>query len=190
MTGLLGHNGALVLGGQAWDKLGDELADLLGVQVTHLLGDINNTGDHLIVALLITLGKDTAGAANLNRELLTAGVSNELTGLLLNILGGTGRLVDGLANFLALTVAFLLHGLVALLDGLVESLLLEGNLTVLLKVLVADLFLGGHKLGDIGIVALLGVLVCALKDGVLLQGLDALLLLYTAQAGLGVLDTS
>ena len=190
VAGLLGHNGALVLGGQAGDKLGDELANLLGVQVTHLLRDINNTGDHLLVALLFTLSKDTAGAANLNRELFTAGVGNILTGLLLNILGGTGGLVDGLAHFLALTVAFLLHRLVALLNGLVESLLLEGNLTGLLKVLVTDLFLGGHKLGDIGVVALLGVLVCALKDGILLQGLNALLLLYTAETSLGILNTS
>ena len=44
------------------------------------------------------------------------------------------------------------------------------------------LFLGCHKLSDIGVVTLLCVLVSALQDGILLQGLDFLLLHETTQA--------
>ncbi len=46
-AGLLGYNGALVLGLQLGDQLGLQTAGLLGVQVTHLLGDINKRGQHL-----------------------------------------------------------------------------------------------------------------------------------------------
>jgi len=190
VASLLGDNSTLVLRSQTGDKLGDELADLLGVQVTHLLWNINNAGDHLLVALLISLSKHTSSSADLNRQLLTAGVSYILARLLLNILGCTGGLVDSLTNFLTLAVTFLGHGLVALLNGLIEGLLLESNLTGFLKVLIAHLLLGGHKLGDIGVVTLLSVLVGALQDGILFQSLDCLLLLYTAQTSLIVLDTS
>ena len=46
-AGLLGDNGALVLGLQLGDQLGLQAAGLLGVQVTHLLGDINQRGQNL-----------------------------------------------------------------------------------------------------------------------------------------------
>ncbi len=142
---LLGHNGALVLGAQLGHQLGDELADLLGVQVAHLLGHINKGSENLVVALLLSLLEGTAGAADLNGQLLAGGVADKLAGLLLNILGGTGGLVHGSALLGALAVAHLGHGLVALLDGLVEGLLLEGDLTSLLKVLLANLFLKNKR---------------------------------------------
>ena len=66
------------------------------------------------------------------------------------------------------------------------GLLLEGDLAGLLKVLLTDLFLSRLELSDIGVVALLDILVRALKNGVLLQGGDGLLLLHAAQAGVGV----
>ena len=138
---LLGHNGALVLGAQLGHQLGDELADLLGVQVAHLLGHINKGSENLVVAFLLSLLEGTAGAADLNGQLLTGSVADKLAGLLLNILGGTGGLVHGSALLGALAVAHLGHGLVALLHGLVERLLLEGDLTSLLKVLLTNLFL-------------------------------------------------
>ena len=46
----------------------------------------------------------------------------------------------------------------------------EGDLALLLEVLLADLLLGGLELRDVGVVALLHVLVGALQEGVLLQG--------------------
>ena len=55
---------------------------------------------------------------------------------------------------------------------------------------LADLLLAGGELGDVGVVALLHVLVGALQDGLLLQAGHGLLLLNTAQASLGVLLTS
>ena len=51
----------------------------------------------------------------------------------------------------------------------------------------ADLLLAGGELGDVGVVALLHVLVGALQDGLLLQAGHRLLLLHAAQPGLGVL---
>ena len=78
-------------------------------------------------------------------------------------------------------------GLVALLHRLIEGLLLEGDLTALLKVLLADLLLGRLELGHIGEVALLGVLVGALQDGILLEGGHLLLLVDTAEASVGVI---
>ena len=58
---------------------------------------------------------------------------------------------------------------------------------LLLKVLLADLLLAGGELGDVGVVALLHVLVGTLQYRLLLQAGHGLLLLNTAQAGLGVL---
>ena len=113
-----------------------------------------------------------------------------LTGLFLNVSGGTRRLIDSSTFLGSLSVTDLFEGLVALLDSLVDSLLLEGDLTGLLKVLFADFLLGGSELGDISVVTFLDVLVSTFQDGVLLDGLDGLLLLNTAQTGLGVIHTA
>ena len=186
VAGLLGDDGALVLGLQLGDQLGLEPAGLLGVEVTHLLGDIQERGDNLVVALLRTGLADTAGATDLNGELLALGVTNKLAGLLLDVPGGARGLIDGPALLGSLAVADLGDGLVALLHGLVESLLLEGDLAGLLKILLTHFLLGSLKLRHIGVVALLNILVGALKDGILGEGGDGLLLLNTAEAGLGV----
>ena len=185
-AGLLGHDGALVLGGELGHELSHEATCLLGVEVTNLLGDIHQGCDHLLVALLLALLSDAASAANLNREFLAGSVANKLAGLLLNILGGTGGLVHSPALLGALTIADLLQRSVTFLDGLVEGLLLEGDGAELLEVLLADLLLGGGELGDVGVVALLGVLVGALQDGLLLQGGHGLLLVHAAQPGVRV----
>ena len=70
------------------DKFGLEAAGLLGVKITSLLGNINEGGDDLIMALLFSFLSDATSTADLNRELLTLGVSNKLARLLLNVLGG------------------------------------------------------------------------------------------------------
>ncbi len=183
---LLGHNGALVLGLQAGDQLGLEAAGLLGVQVAHLLGDVDKRSDGLVVALLRALLSGTASTADLDGELLARGVTNKLAGLLLNVPGGTRGLVHGPALLRALTVAHLNLGPVALPHILLNSLLLEGDLTALLEVLLAHFLLSGVELRDIGVVALLNILVGALKDGILLQGGDSLVPLDAAETGLGV----
>ena len=86
-----------------------------------------------------------------------------------------------------LVTADLYQGGVALLHCLVLRLLGEGDGAGLLKVLLADLLLAGLELGDVGVVALLRVLVGALQDGLLLQAGHGLLLVHAAQPGLGVL---
>ena len=47
--------------------------------------------------------------------------------------------------------------------------------------------MAGGELCDVGVVALLHVLVCALQDGLLLQTGHGLLLLHAAQPSVGVL---
>ncbi len=83
---------------------------------------------------------------------------------------------------------YLSSGLVALLHGLVEGLLLEGDLAALLKVLLADLLLRRLELGHVGEMALLGVLVGALQNGILLERGHLLLLVDAAEPRGGVVD--
>ena len=172
------------------DQLGLEAAGLLGVQVTGFLRNINKRGDDLIVALFGSFLSDAASTADLDGELLAVGVSNKLAGLLLNVLGGAGGLIDSAALLRTLSIADLLEGLVAFLHGLVESLLLEGDLAVLLEVLLANLLLSSSKLCDIGVVALLNILVGALKNGILLDGLHLLLLFNAAESSIGIILAS
>ena len=110
--------------------------------------------------------------------------------MLLNVSGSTRRFIDGSTFLGSLSVADLFEGLVALLESLVDSLLLEGDLTGLLKVLFAYFLLGGSELCDISVMTFLNVLVGTFQDGVLLDGLDGLLLFNTAQTGLGVIHTT
>ena len=83
---------------------------------------------------------------------------------------------------------YLGSGLVALLHGLIEGLLLEGDLAALLKVLLADLLLRGLELGHVGEVALLGVLVGALQNGILLERGHLFLLVDAAEPRGGIVD--
>merc|ERR1712086_832589 len=122
------------------------------------------------MTLFFTLFKDTSSSADLYGKLLTASVSNKLTWLFLHILGCAGRLIHSLADLLALTIAHLLLGPVALVHRLVVSLLLEGDGAGFFKVLFTNFFLRRFKLSNISVVALLRVLVGALQDGLLLQG--------------------
>ena len=101
-----------------------------------------------------------------------------------------GGLVHSLADLLALAVTDLLDRLVALPYGLIKGLLLEGDLAGLLKVLLANLLLGRFELGDVGVVALLDILVSTFQYRLLLQSCDLLLLLHAAQSRLGVLHTA
>jgi len=189
VASLLGDHSTLMGRLKLGDQLGLEATGLLWVQVTHLFGDIDQGGDGLVVTLLVTLLNNTAGTANLDGQLLTLGVTNKLAGLLLNIFGGAAGLVHSPALFGALTIAHLLQGPVALLDVLVDGLLLESDLTRLLKVLLTDLLLGWGELRDICVVALLDVLVCAFQDGVLGDSLDGLFFFDTAESGLWVVNT-
>ena len=172
------------------DELGLEAAGLLWVQVANFLWDVDEGGDDLIVAFLWSFLSDTAGTADLDWELLALGVSDELAWLLLDVLGGTAGLVDGAAFLWALAVANLLQRLVALLHGLVNSLLLESDLASFLEVLLANFLLSWSELCDVSVVALFHVLVGALQDGVLLDGGDGFLLLNTAQSGVGIIDAT
>ena len=183
----LWNGGALSNRVKLGDKLGLEAAGLLGVQVAGFLRDIDERSDDLIVALFGSLLSDAASTADLNWELLAVGVSNKLARLLLNVLGCAGGFVDSAALLGALAIANLLKGLVAFLHSLVESLLLEGDLTSLFKILLANLLLSWRELCDVGVVALLDILVGAFQDGVFLESLHGLLLLNTAKAGFSVI---
>ena len=189
-AGLSGHNRALVHWGQLGHQLCHEPAGLLWVEVASLLGNVNNAGDDLVVTLLLTFLGDTAGSADLHGKFLTGGVSHELTRLFLHILGAAGGLVHSPTLLRSLTVTNLLHRFVAFLNRLVESFLFEGDGAKFLKVLLADLLLGGLELSDVGVVTLLGILVSALQDGILLQRRHFRDLVHTAEASVRVGDTA
>jgi len=142
-AGLLGDNSTLVLWLQLGDELGDKSAGLLWVEITDLFGYINKGSQDLVVAFFVSFGADTSGTTDLNGELFTCGISNKLAWLFLNILGSTGRFINGSAFFRSLAVAFFDEGFVALLDGFFGGLLLESDRTLLFEVLFTDLLLGG-----------------------------------------------
>ena len=207
VAGLPGDDRTLMLGNEPGSKLCLETAGLLGVQVTLLLRNINQGGDGLVMTLLGAFLSDAASTANLNGKLLAASITfemfalvlchcdnsflvvltNKLAGLLLNITSGAGRFIHSSALLGSLSVADLVQWPVAFLNSLVGGLLSEDDLAPLLKVLLANLLLGRLKGGDIGVVALLIVLVRALEDGILLHREDSLLLLNATKAGLGVI---
>jgi hypothetical protein len=68
--------------------------------------------------------------------------------------------------------------------------LFEGDLARLFKVFFANLLLSSRELCDIGVVALLNILVCALKDGIFLKGLDSFFLLNAAESSLSIILAS
>ena len=142
------------------------------------------------MTLLGSLLKCTARSTDLHGKFLTGSVSHELTRLLLHVLGAAGRLVDSPALLRSLAVTNLLYGFVTFLNSFINSLLFEGDGTLLLEVLLANLLLGRLELSDVGVVTLLSVLVGALQDGILLQGGDFRDLVDTAEAGVRVSDTA
>ena len=175
---------------EAGHQLCHEPTRLLWVEIADLLGNINNAGEDLVVTLLITLLQSTASSTDLHGKLLTGGISHELTRLLLHVLGAAGGLVHSLTDLLPLAIANLLYRFVTFPHSLVEGLLFEGDGASLLKVLLADLLLGRLELGDVGVVALLHVLVSALQYRLLLQGGDLLLFLHTAEPSLWILHAA
>jgi len=188
-TGLLGYNGALMFRRQTRHQLGHVSAGLLRVEITHLFWNINKRCENLVMALLLSLLQSTPSSTDLHRQLLTAGVSYKLARLLLNILGAAAALIHCPALLRSLTIAHLLHRFVTLLNCFIECFLLECDLTQLLKVLLTHLLLSWLKLGDIGVVTLLCVLVGALQDGLLLQTGDSLLLVNTTEPCVWISDT-
>jgi len=172
----LRHSCALLLGLQAGNQFCLKSAGLLGIEITDFLGNINQSINFFIVAFLCALSAHATSSANLDRKLFTGSVSNKFTRSFLNISGSTGGFINSSTFLLALSIANLLLWPVALSDGLFAGLLLERDLALLLKVLLANLFLCGPEVGDICVMALLQVLVGAGEDGVLGDGLYTLLL--------------
>jgi len=189
-TGFLGDNCALVFWGQAGYKFGHKFADLLRIQITHFFGNIDNGSDDFLVAFLFSLFEGAPSSTDLYGKLLTASVSNKLAWLFLHILGCAGRLIHSLADLLALTIAHLLHGPVALVHFVFISLLFECDRTRLLKCFITNFFLRRFELSNISVVALLSILVGALQDGLLLQGSHCLLLVHAAQSSIWICDTA
>ena len=108
----------------------------------------------------------TACATDLHRPLFTTCVTNEPSLTVVDVLRCATRLVDGLALLWALPIANLLYRSITLPHHLLHRLLLESYLALLLKVLLAGLLLRGLEVGDVGVVALLHVLVGAFQDRV------------------------
>ena len=142
------------------------------------------------MAFFRTLLVSAASSANLNGKLLTGSVTNKLARLLLHILGGTRGLVHSPALLGALAIALLLNGSVAFLHSLVHRFLLESDGALLLEVLLAHLLLSRLELGDIGVVTLLRILVCAFQDGILLKTRHLGELVHAAQPRVGVSDAA
>ena len=88
-----------------------------------------------------------------------------------------------MTKLLTLTVENILRWLVALPPSIFEGLLLDGDGTRLLKS-------SSQTSSCVGVVALLGVLVCTLQDWVLLDGGHCLLLVHTTQPSVRVLLTA
>ena len=106
------------------------------------------------MALLLPLLIGAAGPTDLNRQLLTTGLPDQLASrLLLRVLGRAGGLVHGLTNLGTAPVADLLHRLVALPHRLVERLLCERDRTLLVEVLLANFLAGRLEGGDVRVVA-------------------------------------
>ena len=83
-----------MLGNQSRDQFSRKPTGFLWVEVADLLRNINEAGDHLVVALLLSLLILAPGTADLDRELLALRVADKLTGRLLGVLGGARTLVD------------------------------------------------------------------------------------------------
>ena len=98
---------------------------------------------------------------------------------------GVGDAVDLLVSLVSLTTN-LHQRAVTFLHRLIPRLLHEGDGTFLVERLLADFLPARFELSDVGVVTLLRVLVGALQDGVLLQGLDFLLLHQAAHTRLRV----
>ena len=186
VAGFFRDDGTFRLWLQLGNKLGDEAASLLWVQVAGFFRDINKRSDDLVVAFFSSFTGGTARATNLNGQLFTVGVSDKLARLLFNVAGSAGTFVESFALLWTTSIADFFDWLVAFFDSLIECLLLESDLTSLLKVFLANLLLRSIKLCDVRVVTLLQVLVGALKDGVFLKRCHLLILLDAAEASLGI----
>ena len=109
------------------------------------------------MAVLLPVPVDTAGPAHLHGQLLAGGVPHQLAPLLLHVLGGAGRLVEGGAHLGPRPVTHLLDRAQAPPHSLVKGLLGEGDGTLLVKVFLADLLRCGLEGGDVGVVTRLYV---------------------------------
>merc|ERR1719264_1019786 len=174
-----GHLGALLLWRQLRHQLRRVPARLLRLNLAALLRHLHEGVDLLLMALLRALLNHTAGSTDLDRKLLTTGVPHKLAGALLNVPGCAGRLVLRPTLLCSLPVANLPLRSVALPHRLCCRLRPECDLAALLKVLLTLLFLLRVEHRYVGVVALLHVLVGALQDRILGQGLHRLLLDHT-----------
>merc|ERR1712141_710279 len=134
------------------------------------------------MALFLTFLGYATGSANLNGQFFARGITNEFTRLLLDIFGGTSRLIDSLTNIFALSIA--------VLDGFFNSLLFEGDLTSFFKVLFTDFFLSGCELCNISIMTFLNIFVGAFQDGILLDGCNSFFFFYTTKTSFFIIDTA
>ena len=94
MAGFFRDDGTFRLWLQLGNKLGDEAANLLRVQVTSFLRDIHKRGEDLVMTLLGSFGGGATRSANFYRKLFTVGVTNKLTWLFLYIASGACTLVN------------------------------------------------------------------------------------------------
>ena len=139
----------------------------------------------------------------LHWQLLAGGVSYKLARSFLNVSRGAGRLIIGLTSLTVSCIGIFLvppppppssslatdlhQGSVTFLYRLVPRLFDESDGTFLIKRLLADLLPGRFELCDVGVVALLRVLVSALQYRILLQSLNLFVFHNTTHARVRVL---
>merc|ERR1719481_263297 len=142
------------------------------------------------MTLLVPFFIGTASPTDLHRKLLTTCFPNKLSWLFLHILGCAGRLIHSSTLLRTLTIAHLLNRFIAMLYSLIECLFLKCYLALLLKSLLTNLLHRRFKLSNIGVVALLSVLVGTLKYWFLLQGAHRLSFLNTTKPSFRICGTT
>jgi len=171
VAGLLRHDGALVGRGQSWNELGGESADLLGVEVAHLLRGVHHRHNHLVMTLLLPLLVDATRSTDFDGKFLALTVPDKLTWLFFDVFGGTRRFENSSALLGPFSIANLFDWFVTLFNGFVDSLLFKSDSTLFLKILVTNFLLCGGKLSDVSIMALLNILMRTLQYWLFIQGI-------------------
>ena len=119
-----------------------------------------------IMAFLIAFFCNTAGTADLQRQLFALGIANKFSQFLLHISGCTRSLIHRSAFLGSLSIAHLFHRSVAFLHCFPCCLLFKGDLAKLLEILFAHLFLDRVECSDVSVVTFFNVFVSTLQDWV------------------------
>ena len=160
------------------------LTNLAGDDVAGLLRDLRDIGENFLMAGPVSRpGLTGRGSTELYRDLVTLRGGVGGVWLVARHTGTfPGSLTPGLCPLTLLTVQ--LHGVVAVLQGLVVRLLAEDDVAVLGVDIIADLRPGGAELGDVGVVTDVDGAVSAAQQFLPLHSLHRLVGPHALQARL------